>query len=124
MERLIVQIKVAVLDRDQLPYHALFSKDDDHNFVYKLLFEIMSRALWLSDDLFDATRKLNVLIYSKTSDGGSLVAFGKAHYREIAELRTQIERLHARDLLSLHQVPRFLKSKKPSDSYVPLRTED
>ena len=123
VERLIVQIKVAVLDDEGLPYHALFSKDDNHDFVYKLLLGIMSRALWLSDDLFDKTRALNVLIYSKTKNGAGLIAFGKEHYREVAELRTQIERLHVRDMLSLHEIPKFLKSKKPEDSYVELHTD-
>jgi hypothetical protein len=123
VERLVVQIKVAILDKDGRPYHALFSKDNDHDFVYKLLLGIMSRALWLSDDLFAETRALNVLIYSKTKSGAGLVEFGKENYRRIAELRTKIERLHARDMLALHQVPKFLKSKKPEDSFVELHTE-
>lgn len=122
VEQLIVKIKVAVLDKDQRPYHLLFSDDDDQKSVYKLLFSVMSRALWYSDELFERTRDLNVLIYSQTKDGG-LVEFGKSHYREIAELRTAIEKLHARDMLTLHEVPKFLRSKKPADSYAQLPTE-
>jgi hypothetical protein len=124
VERLIVQIKVAVVDNDdKRPYHILFSKDDDHDAVYKLLFTVMSTALWLTDDLFDQSRELNVLIYSGTSKGEGLIAFGKQNYRTIAKLRTKLETAHARDMLTLHEVPKFLRSKKPTDSYVALPGE-
>lgn len=122
VEQLITRIKVAVLDKDQRPYHLLFSKNDDQEELYKLLFAVMSRALWFSDELFERTRELNVLIYSRTRDGSCLVEFGKTNYREIAELRTKIEKLHARDMLTLHEVPKFLRSKQPTDSYAQLPT--
>lgn len=122
VEQLIIRIKVAVLDKDQRPYHLLFSDDNDQESVYKLLFSVMSRALWFSDELFERTRDLNVLIFSRTKDSAGLVEFGKSHYREIAELRTAIEKLHARDMLTLHEVPKFLRSKKPTDGYAQLPT--
>lgn len=77
----------------------------------------MSNALWLSDELFDLTREFNVLFYSHSNTEGDLIQFGKKHYKEIAELRTKIERVHLHDMLTLHEVPRFLKSKRPTDSY-------
>jgi hypothetical protein len=121
VERLIVQIKVAIVDNDdKRPYHLLFSKDDDRDTLYKLLFTVMSTALWLSDDLFDRTRELNVLVYSRTSHGEGLIDFGRQHYTTIAELRTKMEIAHARDMLTLHEVPQFLRSKKPTDTYVAL----
>jgi len=121
VERLITMLKAAVLDDDQRPYHILFSKDDDHAAVYKLLFAVLSKALWLSDDLFGRTRELNVLVYSDNVDETGLIEFGKKNYIAIAELRTKTERLYARDMLTLHNVPRFLKSKRPTDSYVPIQ---
>lgn len=117
VERLINMVKTAVLDRDGRPYHMLFSKDDDKQGVYDLLFAVMSKALWLSDELFELTREFNVLFYSHGEAEGGLIEFGKEHYRQIAELRTKIEEVHLRDMLVLHEVPRFLKSKKPTDSY-------
>jgi len=120
IERLITMLKSAVLDDDQRPYHLLFSKDDDHQEVFKLMFVVMSNALWLTDDLFAETRKLNVLIYSDGGSESGLIEFGKRHYTTIADLRTQLEKLHARDMLKLHNVPQFLKSKRPSDSYAPI----
>jgi hypothetical protein len=120
VEGLITLLKVAVHDdTDGRLYHMLFSKDDDRETVYKLLYDVLSKALWLSDDLFQLTRELNILIFSQTNDVG-LIEFGKKHYKQIAELRTKMEILHARDMLSLHRIPEFLRKKKPSDTYTPL----
>lgn len=115
VERLIMMLKTAIVDKDQRPYHILFEQEEKE--VYSLLFGVMANALWLSDDLFEKTRDLNVLFYEHHPGDDDSVEFGKEHYKQIAELRTQIERLHARDMLRLHEVPRFLKSKKPKDTY-------
>ena len=112
VERLINKVKVAVVDDDQRPYHFLFSKDDDHVAVYNLLIDVMSQALWLSDDLFQKIRELNILMYSHKDSGSGLIEFGKKNYIEIGKLRTQIESLLARDMLTLHKVPSFLKIKR------------
>ena len=117
LERLITMLKTAVLDRDGQPYHLLFAQEESEKEVYALLFSLMSNALWLSDELFDLTREFNVLFYSHSNTEGDLIQFGKKHYKEIAELRTKIERVHLHDMLTLHEVPRFLKSKRPTDSY-------
>lgn len=117
VERLIVSIKVAVVDAEKKPYHFLFSQDDGHAEVYRQLHAVMSKALWLTDDLFEATRDLNVLVYSGTNDEAGLIEFGKKNYTTIADLRTKMETIHAKDMLSLHDAPAFLKAKKPSDSY-------
>ncbi len=81
---------------------------------------VMSSALWLSDDLFDLTRELNLLLYGHKNGDGGLIEFGKKNYVAIGELRTRIERLHARDMLTLHKIPTFLKRKKPRDTYTSL----
>lgn len=122
LERLIVQIKIAVVGSDGEPYHMMFSSGDDSAAVYRLLFNVMSNALWISDDLFEKTRELNLLVYSHSTSksGEGLLDFAKQNYEHIAELRTQLERLHARDMLSLYDVPGFLRSKKPEDSFTSL----
>jgi hypothetical protein len=99
---LIVGIKTAVVDNDQRPYHFVFL-DDDQVTIYKSLFAVMSSALWISDELFEQTRELNLLIYSKAKDGADMIQFGKDNYTKIAELRTKIEKLHARDMLTLQR---------------------
>lgn len=116
VEKLIASIKVAVIDKDHRPYHLLFSKDLDEVGVYATMHGTMSSALWLSDNLFDLTRELNVLVFQRTKALG-LVEFGKQNYRALGELRTKIEKAHLRDLLTLHDVRGFLRSKRPADSY-------
>lgn len=118
VERLIAAIKVAVIDDDQKPYHLLFSKDNDQFSVYQQLHAIMSKALWISNELFELTRQLNLLVYSGTPKDGGLIEFGKNNYATVAELRTKLEAVCARDMLILHDVPNFLKTKKSKDCYV------
>jgi hypothetical protein len=120
VERLILQLKIAVIGDDGLPYHFIFAKTDDRLAIYQLLYDVMTKALWLSNDLFEITRELNVLIYTRAPAQTGLIEFGKENYIKIAELRTKLENLHARDMLTLHRVPSFLKSKKSFDSYSPL----
>lgn len=123
VERLITTVKTAVIDSDGQPYHFLFSQEESEKEVYTLLFSIMSNALWLSDELFDLTRGFNVIFYSHSKEQNTLIEFAKEHYKEIAELRTKIEKVHLCDMLSLHEVPRFLKNKKPADSYSEIKVQ-
>jgi len=117
---LVTQIKVAVVDSDRRPYHLLFSDSSSLDNVYKILYSVMSSALWLSDDLFDETRKLNMLVFQQSQSEEDLIEFAKCNYRSIAEMRTRIEVIHARDMLVLHKIPKFLRGKKPTDSYTDL----
>lgn len=55
-----------------------------------------------------------------TTKESGLIEFGKKNYTAVAELRTKLERVHALDMLMLHDVPAFLKAKEPADGYVPL----
>ena len=97
----------------------LFSKDGDLANVYLRLHSTTLISLWLSEELFHATRELNLLIYSQAKDA-ELIAFGKDNYQTIATLRAKLEQFHARDMLSLHDVPTFLKSKQPESGFSPL----
>lgn len=118
VETLIRSIKTAVVDDDdRRPYHRLFSDDTNHTHVYEQLDGPMSRALWLSDDMFDATRQLNLLVYGSAIESLGLIEFGKVNYTAIADLRVEMERLLCRDMLRLHDAPAFLKSKVPANSY-------
>jgi hypothetical protein len=116
VEQLIAALKIAVVDLDRRPYHQLFSKDHDHAGVYMALGS-MSNSLWLSDDLFQGIRQLNLLVYRDATKELGLVEFGKRNYAAIAGLRTQLEKMHIRDMLNLHDAPAFLKAKRPADSY-------
>lgn len=117
VEQLIASIKVAVVDTDNRPYHQLFCDDNDHARVYQVMGGTMAKALWLSEDLFELTRALNLLVYEKATDDVGFIEFGKSNYNTIAELRTKMEKVHIRDMLTLHDAPAFLKSKRPADTY-------
>jgi hypothetical protein len=119
VERLITMLKTSIHDDDNQLYHLLFSGPEVD--VYKLFAMLSKKALWLSDELLAVTRELNILVYTEASAAGvGLKEFGKRNYQKIAELRTRMEVLHARDMLSLHRIARFLKSKNPANAYTPL----
>ena len=115
IEHLIAELKTAVLDNDNRPYHFIFTNNDESH-VYKILLSVTSKPLWISDQIFDDIRKLNLMIVQR-SKTISLIEFGKVNYKTIAELRTNMEKILLADMLKLHDVPSFLKNKKPTDSY-------
>lgn len=119
VERLITMIKIAVVDDDRRPYHIFFSENDEAA-IYRQLLDVMSQALWLSENLFQKTRELNLLIYGRDATNFELIEFAKSNYTAIAEIRTQIENIHGKDMLSLHEVRHFIRAKKHVDTYTPL----
>lgn len=116
LENLIVNLKTCVLDTDNKPYHLLFSQDDDWKSAYHLLMNAMSHALWLSEGAFEKIRDLNYLIFNPRCDKSGVIKFGKTNYESIAELRAELERILALDMLELHNVEKFLKNKKDNES--------
>jgi len=71
----------------------------------------MSQGLWLSPKLYEAIRDLNYLVFEQGNAAGT-IDFGKKNYKAIAELRSGIERLHATDILKMHNVQAFLREKQ------------
>lgn len=117
LEYLITMLKTSVADdSDNKVYHLLFAGGDNLK-AFEILFRVSSQAMWLSDEVVDETVNLNRLLFSCPSNQTDVFAFAKEHYKTIAETRTRLERLHSRDFLTLHEVAKFLKSKKPKDSY-------
>ena len=124
VDQLIRSIKAVVVERNQQPYHLLFSKDDDHMHVYQKISDAMSKSMWLSEDVFDVLRQFNVLVVEGATKEIGLIEFGKQKYKVIAELRTKLERTCVRDMIKLHDVPSFLKNKKYLDSYSDVSVRD
>ena len=112
LEQLINALKLTVLDDDQRPYHQVFSNETTWTAVYKLFLDSTSHPLWLSSEVFSKTRELNIMFLKASHDKRDLVEFGKSNYAPIAELREEVERLHAKDMLNLHNVEDFLKQKR------------
>jgi hypothetical protein len=120
VEALVPGIKTAVLDVDHRPYHLAFSSNESRIEFYVRVMDVLSTALWITDDLFGVIRRLNILVFENTSEHESPVEFGKAHYEEIGKLRVEIEKLVARDMKTLHRIQRFLRSKRPANAYTPV----
>lgn len=118
VDKFISGASVASVDENNRPYHAMFEpRERGIPDFYVLLHGAMAGKFWLSDDLHSALRDLNIVAYPASSNQDALLAIAKDKYKDIAELRTTIERRHSRDMLSLHQVNKFLKSKHHGDGY-------
>lgn len=116
LEALINALKLCIYDNDHQLYHHVFSSVGGWPEIYKLFLDATANPLWLGDELFSKTRELNIMFLQASHEGRDPVEFGKANYKPIAELREQIERLHARDMATLHDVEGFLKSHKGNQS--------
>lgn len=112
LEQFINSLKLSVLDDDHQLYHQVFSNEAAWKDIYRRLLDATAHPLWLSNEVFAKTRELNIMLLQASTTGRDLVEFGKSNYAPIAELRDQIEKLHAKDMLALHDVKCFLKKKK------------
>jgi hypothetical protein len=116
LENLIVEFKVAVVDKDNRPYHFPFSRENPKVSVLARLYSLMDQALWLSDEALVQTRELNYLLFRMPDAEAEAIDFGKQHYQDIAGRRETLENILATDILDLHKVSRFLMAKKKSKS--------
>jgi hypothetical protein len=117
LENTIVLLKTSVADpTDDRLYHLPFSSEKDEDWERNIvsLLAVMSQGLWLSGDAFDKLRELNLLLFHSKKPA-SVIEFGKNNYQKLATLRTSLERVLATDMLSLHDVKQFLKSKDKPD---------
>jgi hypothetical protein len=116
LERVIIQFKFTVVDDDKRGYHLPFASEEDKDWdaTQILLAGVMSQGLWLSDKVFAKLRELNLILF-RHSKPPSMVEFGKQQYEKIATLRAELERLLAQDMLTLHDVGLFLKTKDRPD---------
>jgi hypothetical protein len=112
LENLVVEFKVAVVDKDNKPYHFAFSRENPKASTLTRFYFLTSQALWLSDDALVQTRELNYLLFRMPDTEAEAIDFGKQHYQDIARRREALENILAADMLELHKVSRFLAGKK------------
>lgn len=118
VDKFISGASVASVDNNNRPYHAMFEpREQGLPDFYVLLHGAMSGKFWLSEELHSALRRLNIVAYPAADNQEALLAIAKDRYKDIAELRTTIERLHARDMICLHKVAKFLRSKRHGNQY-------
>jgi hypothetical protein len=121
LETIISSLKTSVVDDDNRPYHLLFASDDYERWegAFVVLHGSMSRDLWLSNEMFAKLRELNLLMF-RFKKPKSVIEFGKENYEQVASIRAEIERLLAKDMLTLYDVRKFLKSKdRPDQGFQP-----
>jgi hypothetical protein len=122
---LIAWLKASVLSAEGKPYHIIFHSTEEHDWLqpYGLVTDALSQGLWLSDEVFKKTRELSDLMFHL--EKYDMVEFGKKNYEAIATIRAQLERLLAKDMLNLHDVRAFLKSKdKPDPGFRAFHVKD
>lgn len=116
LETLINSLNLTVYDTDHKLYHQVFASEGGWAEIYRLFLDATSRPLWLGDEVFAKTRELNLMFLQACHDKREPVEFGKCNYKPIAELREEIEKLHAKDMATLHDVEGFLRCKKAKQS--------
>jgi len=110
-EKLILGLKLSEPGSDGRLHHFVFGGENGELDFTLLLMPVMQQEIWLSDQLFDVVRDLNRMISSRSPEI-EMINFAQDQYREIALLRERIEKAYAKDMLKLHEVASFLKSKK------------
>lgn len=127
VEAVIQSYKSTVVDEHNEPYHRPFATEPQHMDSLIRMGAAMDSGLWLSDDVFDAVQKINYIQYRIPEDPTERVRFGKQHYVELANMRESLEKLLTRDMLDLHKVRQFLRSKRKWSrgfQYVNLRPDE
>lgn len=124
VELLIVNLKAAVVAPDDTrPYHLLFAseKDDDWKRALLLVFEALNEGLWLTQEMFNKVRDLSHILF-QFEKPDSVIEYGRRLYKDLETQRDELERLLAKDMLQLHDVPRFLKQKnRPDPGFHPVQ---
>ena len=117
IDRLVTFIKTSVIHEDGRTFHLLFSDEETNTTCLRAVYSVINMSLWLSDDIFRKTQELNRIMFRTPHDEEQMLEFGKQNYKKIAELRTEIEKQRAKDLMDLHKIRKFLKKKKFKDEY-------
>lgn len=124
MELIVVNLKAAVVAHgDNRPYHLLFSseREDDWRRALLLVAGALNDGLWLTQEMFNKVRDLSYILF-QSEKPESVVEYGRRLYKDLATQRDELERLLAKDMLHLHDVPRFLKEKnRPDPGFHPVQ---
>ena len=122
LEKFIVRLKTSVVGDDNRPCHVMFVFGENAEDPRVSVVGLTAHALWLSNEIFAETRKLDILLFGLKQ--GNEIEFGKKNYQAIATHREELERLMAKDMLNLHDVKGFLKGKdKPDPGFSPIKLQ-
>lgn len=116
LEVLIATLKMSIVDNEPRPYHILFF-DVEESAPFSILTKITNQSLWLSDKALREVITLNRMVYTMPKNSNDAKEWAKTNYQNIAELRTRLEKIVAKDFKNLHKIKKFLKRKRPIDAY-------
>tara|TARA_R110000868_G_C10794055_1_gene756559 strand:+ start:528 stop:1073 length:546 start_codon:yes stop_codon:yes gene_type:complete len=119
IEAQIAVLKNVVLDeKDNVPYHSIFSYGDVEFFDYqKNLIMAINYNLWIDDKTTNILERINELFYSLNIKINGLSEIemhkiGKLYYQQISDLRFELENATKEGLYNLHDIRKAFKTKK------------
>jgi hypothetical protein len=126
LEYIIAALKTSALDaNDQKAYHVCFFSPDNFNNFSARLALVNAHNLWLNAEANEKLSQLNLIFNQlkfefNISIESELILSGKKYYSKIAELRTQIENVTRRDILTLYDF-KPINKKIVEDGYQIIR---
>ena len=106
-------------DLGKTAFSIIFSDKEFLNKFHKKLYDAMSNNVWLSNDINDDLQYFNSMLLLShkaiNETGIDIQTLGKQKNSIFTEIYTNIEKHYTKDMLSLHDVEGFLKSKNKKD---------
>lgn len=116
LENFVLHLKLTVYDIGDQPYHLCLKDKNSVEEIYENLLLVLTQSLWISNKAFTKTREFNSIFYKVLTEFDNenidTATLGKKYYENVANLRTDIEIIIAKDMLELYDVKKFLKEKK------------
>lgn len=109
VEAFVQTLKVAVLDKDNNPYHFALTMDSSE--IHRQSASASVMAMWISESILNQFRDYNQIIFGIPTDPEEKIKYAKINYVKIAELRHKIETSLMEEYLTLPDVRKFLKKK-------------
>jgi hypothetical protein len=116
-------LKTSVLDNeDGRAYHRVFSLGQGFFLSsFEPLMNIVSKSVWVNTKTLEKIMELSALITQisfsyHTVNEESLITAGKEHYRDVCDIRDEIEKLMMKDFLTLYDL-KHIKEKKSINGF-------
>jgi hypothetical protein len=117
VDRLVAKLRLVTYDNQGRLAHVVFAAGRQANLdALAAATDVLSEALYVSDEVRDALLKVNVELLGLSEDASAQEAFdvGVQKYEALSTMRQHLEALVARDLMTLHEIDRFLRLRQRS----------
>jgi len=125
LEKFIASLKVTTPGKENKMYHVYFSTEVFFNGQTEETLKIVSKSIWLSEDINDLMLQFNQILYLfPNNNDDTIMEYAKKEYHKIACIREGLEKHLASDLLKLYDVKKFLAEKANlNGGLIPFRTK-